>query len=234
MKVFVINLARSTGRRRAIGTDLSRMAIEHEFFRAIDASAGEHRGFSNFTGERPGRNGKPLTAGENGCFASHYLLWQRTLELNEKIVVLEDDAALHPGFADAVNAAEATLDAWPYVRLCGLLHRPFVELGEAGGFTLVRYRRGPSGGQAYALSPEGARRLVANAERWEEPLDDYLDRFWFHGVPCVGLLPYRVTLAPTHSDIGERPGYTRLQKLRRKMFHLPDAVRRTVWNIRHD
>jgi hypothetical protein len=33
--------------------------------------------------------GKP---GAQGCFLSHYLLWQKCIDLNEPIVVLEDDA----------------------------------------------------------------------------------------------------------------------------------------------
>ena len=66
-----------------------------------------------------------------------------------------------------------------------------------------------------------------------KPLDDYLDRFWFHGVACLGLLPYRIAPVPTPSDIGARAGYTVSQKLRRKMHHIPDGFRRALWNIRH-
>ena len=233
MKAFVINLARSVDRREAMARQLEDLSINYEFFRAIDAGAGEHLSFPNCIGDRPGRSGKPLVAGESGCFASHYLVWKRAISAGEKVVVLEDDDVLHPGILDALSIAEKALDDWPYVRLCGLLPRPLVTLAERGGYRLVRYLKGPFGGQAYALSPDGARRLVAKADRWTEPVDIYLDRFWFHGVPCLGLLPYRVTLAPTPSDIGERAGYVAGDRFRRMMCDIPDGLRRRVWNLRH-
>ena len=34
----------------------------------------------------------PLTKGEVGCFLSHWRLWEKCIELNEPILILEDDA----------------------------------------------------------------------------------------------------------------------------------------------
>jgi glycosyl transferase family 25 len=212
---------------------LEDLSIDYEFFRAIDGAAGEHLNFPNCIGDRPGRSGKRLIAGESGCFASHFLVWKQAISAGEKVVVLEDDNVLHPEILDALSIAEKALDDWPFVRLCGLVPQPSVTLAESGGYRLVRYLRGPVGCQAYALSPDGARRLVAKAARWTEPVDLYLDRFWFHGVPCLGLLPYRVTLAPTPSDIGERAAYVRGDKYRRMMSDIPDELRRRAWNLRH-
>jgi glycosyl transferase family 25 len=233
MKALVINLARSVGRREAMMRQFAGLPLSYDFFPGVDAATGEHRSFSNFIGEAPGRNGRPLTAGEVGCFASHYLAWKECVAGGQSIVVMEDDIVLHPGAVEAWQLAERTLPERTYVRLCGLLPRPFTAIAQLDGYRLVRYLKGPSGGQAYALSPEGARRLLAKAQRWTEPLDDYLDRFWFHGVACLGLLPYRIAPVPTPSDIGARAGYTVSQKLRRKMHHLPDGFRRAVWNLRH-
>ena len=44
-----------------------------------------------------------MTPGELGCFASHYLLWEKCLELNEPIVVIEDDAQLEECFDDSMK-----------------------------------------------------------------------------------------------------------------------------------
>lgn len=34
--------------------------------------------------------------GELGCYASHYLMWQKCVEINEPIIILEDDIKISP------------------------------------------------------------------------------------------------------------------------------------------
>jgi len=59
---------------------------------------------------------------------------------------------------------------------------------------LVRYRKGPVGTQCYAISPDGARALLRHADRWTEPVDRYIDRFWLHGVHSYAIHPFPVGL----------------------------------------
>jgi GR25 family glycosyltransferase involved in LPS biosynthesis len=46
-----------------------------------------------FLSENPNK-GKHLNPGEQGCFYSHYRLWQKCVELNESIIIWEDDIVL--------------------------------------------------------------------------------------------------------------------------------------------
>lgn len=70
-----------------------------------------------------------MTPGELGCFASHYLLWEKCLELNEPIVVIEDDAQLEECFDDSMKNINE-LQPYGYVRLfVNGRKRPFVKIG---------------------------------------------------------------------------------------------------------
>ena len=50
----------------------------------------------------------PLTKGEVGCFLSHWHLWNKCIEKNEPIIVLEDDAILTDKF-DVEEISKLTL-----------------------------------------------------------------------------------------------------------------------------
>ncbi|CCF80089.1 putative lipopolysaccharide biosynthesis protein [Helicobacter bizzozeronii CCUG 35545] len=39
-----------------------------------------------------------MSMGELGCYASHYSLWQKCIQLHEPIAILEDDVHLKPHF----------------------------------------------------------------------------------------------------------------------------------------
>ena len=117
-------------------------------------------GFTWFHTDYNFRKGKdPLP--EMGCFASHYRLWQRCVELDEPIIILEHDAVFRSSI--------------PPLRFKHviLLSRP--------SFTNGRYRfrdlRHPrpreifypmnmlAAAHCYAISPSGARILINAAER---------------------------------------------------------------------
>jgi glycosyl transferase, family 25 len=193
MDIVVINLERSTDRRAHMTAMLRRAGLEFCFVRAIDASAGEQLGFQQYDAAAARRaHGEELTPGEVACFASHYLLWRRSLETNRPLLVLEDDVVLGPRFGVALSLANELIDRYGFIRLQGGWIPAHDHLGNAKGFSLVRMRKGPYGTGAYALSPQAARALFDHSCIWRFPVDLHLSRFWEYRLPMMALLPYPV------------------------------------------
>jgi glycosyl transferase family 25 len=204
MKVAVINLVRSKDRRELIEANLARIGVTFELFAGIDASLGEHVGISRYNEAAARRDlYRPMAAGEIGCFASHYLLWQRCVAAREPLVIMEDDVEVDDEFVLALDTASKLMPAFPLIRL-GLTREgegtaPVLclphdfELASLGPLTL--------GTQCYLLSPVGARALLEHAAVWSLPVDIYLDRTQIHGIVNYGLRPYFVR----HADISALP-----------------------------
>lgn len=144
--------------------------------------------------------GRPLSAGEVGCFASHYQLWQRCLKERTPLAIMEDDTAVDERFAPALERAAQLLAVYPLIRL-GVTAEgrgSKVVLPMSRGFEVVSLTPGTYGTQCYVLSDAAAKMLLDGAEVWSLPVDIYFDRPQIHGVERFGLRPYSVT----HADQG--------------------------------
>ncbi len=80
---YYINLDRSRDRRAAIEAQLARLGL-----------AQRYRRFPAVDGALPGYAGSRLTAGELGCFASHYQVLRQNLDSAEHLHIIEDDVVL--------------------------------------------------------------------------------------------------------------------------------------------
>jgi len=204
MTIAVINLARSRDRRELIEANFARLGLGFEFFAGIDAWRGEHVSLSQYDGSavRSGLH-RPLSAGEIGCFASHYLLWKRCMESREPLVILEDDVVIDDGFVRALETAIDLLPAFPLVRLGitreGAGTKPILLL--PSDFELVSLASDTCGAQCYILSDVGAKALFEAAAVWCMPVDIYLNRPLIHGISDNGLRPYFVR----HADQAAYP-----------------------------
>jgi glycosyl transferase family 25 len=193
MTIAVINLARSTDRRELIEANFARLGLGFEFFAGVDAWRGEHVPFSHHaTAVGPDR--RPLSAGEIGCFASHYLLWQRCVKSQEPLVIMEDDVVVDHGFVRGLETATDLLPKFPLIRL-GIREEgpgavPILPLPP--GFELVSLASGAIGSQCYILSDIGAKTLLEHAAIWWMPIDIYLNCPQIHGIASYGLRPYFV------------------------------------------
>jgi hypothetical protein len=85
--------------------------------------------------------------GAQGCFLSHYKLWNKCIDINEPIVVLEDDAIA----TSPLNHIDLDFDLVK-------LHAP-----RGDGQSKLGYWS--AGAFAYWLSPVGAKKLVAFAKK---------------------------------------------------------------------
>lgn len=205
LPIYVINLATSSARRERISARLNELKIPFEIFPAVDGRTHPHPLFARYNDKKRQRyRRKKLAGGELGCFASHYLLWQKCLELNQPLVVMEDDVNVSDLMSGAIAEAEKLIGSLRYIRLAGtsLHRRPYKVIGKVGHFELIDHIRGPSGTLCYVISPSAAKDLIAHADEWFLAVDDYMDRYWGHGVDCFSLMPFVVTVADSGgSDI---------------------------------
>ena len=239
LKVVVVNLARSVHRREQVTAALAPLGLPYEFFEAIDGKNGIHPLF-NRVDQRLAevRRGFLLTGGEIGCFASHYLLWERCVRENKSFLIFEDDIAINENFLEAYSAAADRIDQLGLIRFSGHKEREFTNLEMLeGSMKIVRFQKGPNGTSCYAISPAAAERLRAKASVWFEPVDLHLDRFWTHGVNSLGILPYPVAHAaesPEQSEIWQgtkRAPKSRRYRRLRALYRAHDDVLRFLANL---
>jgi glycosyl transferase family 25 len=238
MRILVINLERSSERRLVNEQQFAQAGIAFEFFKAVDGHAPDqsHPVLRHYdAGRCVGFYGKPLTPGAIGCYASHYLAWQRCVELGEPVLIMEDDVRVLPSLAGALQALRPLMAHYPLIRLFGLNEHPHRVVRQVGEFELIRFLRGPAGLQAYAVSPDGAATLLAGSQWWREPVDRYVDRFWSHGIQSLALKPYPLAWGSqweSETRIWESRStpFTFLRKIVRAAEH----IGRHAFNLRED
>ena len=90
MKIYVISLDRAVERRSRVESVLSARGIPFEFFSAVNGFEGLPERLQALPDDqhRIRFRSRPLTPEEKGCYASHYLLWEKCVELDEPILIL--------------------------------------------------------------------------------------------------------------------------------------------------
>ena len=234
MRIYVVNLERSAERREAMRVQLDALGLDYEFFRAVDGKAGEHLRFKNYSEEACLRAWRrPLTPGEVGCFASHYLLWNECARLNEACVVIEDDVVVANRLVEALILLERLTFTFGVVRLSNLGERDFVPIRRSSlpdNWTVVLFAGGALGTQGYAVGPAAAARLIEQASSWVVPVDIYLNQSWRHGMPIVGLSPFQIAIRRDIPSEIRRVGVPEVKRRwRARAAREYDTLRTRLW-----
>ncbi len=233
MPIFVINLASSVDRRQRIQAQLDTLQLPFELFEAIDGYGEHHPLFGKYNDlKRKFYKRYRVSTSELGCYASHYQLWEKCVELGQPIVVMEDDVDVDEHFYNAFFQAAKMIDKYGYIRLCGLFDRPYVTVETKGDYRMVRYLHGPAGTQCYMIHTHAAKRLLEHSQEWFLPVDDFLDTFWVHHVDCFALLPYAVKAAAIPATIRrDQVIYdTPWERLRRGIHRNWGKLQRHIYN----
>ncbi|NTF08049.1 glycosyltransferase family 25 protein [Agrobacterium rubi] len=241
LDIVVVNLARSTERKSAMIALLAPLGLSYSFFEAVDGRSSPHPLFQRFDPRIAEiRRGFTLTPGELGCYASHYLLWERCVRENRPLLIFEDDVGINDNFLAAYHAAADKIEDYGLIRFSGHKIRPWTLVESVSiDLDIIRLKIGPHGTSCYAVSPKAAKKLIAKADVWFEPVDCHLDRFWTHGVGCYGLSPWPVThLAETAAQSEIWQGAAREKKSRRfrklrALYRAGDDVGRFFANLRY-
>lgn len=195
MKLYVISLPGAAERRERAATQLADAGLQFEFF---DGMRGE-QAMAQDRFERCDddewllNTGRMVTPAEIGCFASHRSMWQKCVELDEPIMIMEDDFKLLPGFAGAVAQVAEIIERYGFIRFQDETRARRRRMAVFGRYTLWRYTKAPHSAMCNAITPQVARRFVAMTRVACEPVDVFIKKFWEHGQPIYGLTPYTVT-----------------------------------------
>ncbi|WP_299667089.1 glycosyltransferase family 25 protein [uncultured Psychromonas sp.] len=225
MKTFVISLKKSKERRKRILETLSRAGIDFTFFDAIDTSQSKLLHQSKVVPQKTTqRFGYLLTEGEIACYSSHYLMWVKCVELNESILVLEDNASFSDQFEVCFPKFEQLVAKYDFIKLGGTHQtgKKFVAINiieEINNDTkLIRYCKRDSGARGYLLTPKAAKQFIDNAKEFVEPVDDYMEKPWRHGIKSHCFHPNLVMRATIPSVIGSNRKNKDNIKLNHKIF----------------
>lgn len=199
MKVFVISLASSVARRASVSKKLGDKGIAFDFIDAVDGRVGDHPYLKNYDPQRFMINRRRHAApGELGCYVSHLLAWEKSVELNEPIVVLEDDFELTDQFKEGIAYLAQFTDKLAFVRLEPLEKQFFITSRSDPEFTLVKQLNVGMCATGYVITPHGAKALLEHGRRIEAPVDLYLKYTVIHKQLIHALVPHVVY--PTHTD----------------------------------
>lgn len=236
MKVFILNLKRSKDRKEHMQRQIERLFqlnpalkefLYFEFFEAVDAKNNEHLKFQkHFSPLGKYIFGRELSPGERAVFASHFLLWQKCIELNESVIILEDDIEFSDDFIanGGGDIEELEKSAYEYVKLFYLFDKKVYKL-EARFYISFKEI---SGMQGYFLRPSGARKFLALFKKWIFPVDVSIDRQ--NEVLNIIYKPFMVKESELYSTIGQRIiklGVFR--KFLRELFRFYFNLKKSLW-----
>lgn len=240
--IFVINLERSTARRERIRAQAESIGVALTFVKAVD---GATLGADALARCDPGASrrhyGRALRPQEIGCYLSHLAVWERIRDGGHHwAVVLEDDGRLEQAFVPALRAIAQVKAPWDLIRLAGYFPRRGRLVEKlADGRDLVRCERGVNGANAYALTREGAQRLIDYSERIVHPVDNAMDRPFEHHLQLLVVRPFVVhhddggasTIRPTTGRTPPEPSpWT--ERLARRARRFGESLQRRWYHLR--
>lgn len=194
MKVFVISL-KNSARREHVAAMLNELSIPFSFFDAIDGRKDHEFKSKHSFLARNYLTSNPLLPGEIGCYASHYSMWQKCVDIDESIVVLEDDIELTEHTLSVFKELKSLHEKYDYIRLEHARHG-FTDITQQNDIKVIRWLNGRVGTRGYSINPIAARKLLENSTHWMVPVDNYIGQSFRHGVISYGIQPYMVH----HSD----------------------------------
>jgi glycosyl transferase family 25 len=181
--------------------------------------------------------GRPLRAGELGCYSSHYAVWEDLLADQEadQYVVLEDDVIVDWTFVGKLASVDLAAIGINYLRLfykvparAALVKENFIERARS----IVELSGSAYGTQGYAITKAGAQIFHDHCRTVRRPIDDEMDRSWVHGQPNLALFPFPIMEESAGSTIGgsrfETFEVPRHLKLKRLVTHRVERWRRDL------
>jgi len=220
-KAFILHLERARQRRSQAEAIVAALPMTSEILPAIDGLTLDEATISQTYARQihAPRFYLGLSRAEIGAFLSHREAWRRIVEEGlDYALVLEDDAQIdRVAFARTCAFARATRAQWDYVLA------PATKLGRrwrpAGQrVTLNHPRSPPLRALAQFVSNTAARRLLAVSERFDRPVDTFLQMSWVTGVELLTFQPsgvYEVSGALGGSTI-QHPSKSTHEKLWRE------------------
>lgn len=241
--IFVINLEKSHERREFICEQFKPFPeIKYQFFQAINGKENpDYPLFKRYNEqERFKRKGNTMNLSQLGCWASHYHLWEKCVELNQGIIILEDDAILHSHFSQVynfINSAENTFNFFwlspPAPRVRGQKGKTILSIPNSN-CKVERFYKGWANATGYFITPQAAKTLLNFTKEWVYDVDITMDRYWEHKIDFLAVTPAclepdlsKESNIPVNKGKGNR---TLSIKIRREIYQFKDIIRQFIYN----
>lgn len=239
--IQVINLASSIERAENIKSQLVKITEDWELFPAINGKKNNHELFTKYDDRLSQKyRGKSLSRGQLGCYASHYLLWEKCVAENKPIIILEDDALLDKELLSSfINNLEELPETIECVRLFenkrkNYTHQVKIKLEQ---YSIDRFSKGHMSTTGYYITPTAAKKFITHSEKWAFAVDIFMDRYWANDVIVYGTVPPCVTNDPRFdSDIGypnSRVKRSRLSTIKREFFNFKEFIQKSIFNLKN-
>ncbi|MCG7496814.1 glycosyltransferase family 25 protein [Vibrio sp. Of7-15] len=206
MKAFVLTL-KGCDERQQLTTDILHSAsVDFEFLYGVDGRKGEHPLLKRYNDKEFQFNcGRPAALGEIGCYASHYLAWQKCVELNEPILVFEDDLSIEDGFHSSIDYCSELIKKHGFIRMESTeTNNKYYTVNKSDHFSLIKYLKVPQCATCYAISPQVAKTFIKHSQSFNYPVDVFIRNTWIHHQPIFAVQPALLYGGELESVIGDR------------------------------
>ncbi|MGR5389398.1 glycosyltransferase family 25 protein [Vibrio crassostreae] len=206
MKSYCITLKGNDNRQQSTADALKDVQIDFEFFIGVDARVDKHPLLSRIQDRKFLYNmGRVHAIGEVGCYASHYLIWQKCVELNEPILVFEDHVSIDANiFRNTLAIAKQHIEQCGFIRLQDSKNKLHYSVDKYKNQNLVKYLKVPQGTACYAISPKAAHAFIEKSSTFNYPVDVFLRNTWVHKHPMFGVSSAGLQRSKQPSIIGSR------------------------------
>lgn len=239
--IYIISLVDAQERRTFMREQLQALGLEYEFFDAVHGTRNpDHALFKKYNDARRARlrgADASLRLSQLGCFASHYLLWEKCVGAGVPIMILEDDATLLPSFMSFYENAGRFTQHYGLVWMQPsrkVASQAGLVLERIGPFAVKKFAKGFSGTTGYLITPHTAQVLLDYSAEWIYPVDNTMDRFYEHKIEAIGIDPVCIAQDDDFessinvADTGRRHGWSDVW--RRETSNLRDNLRRMMHN----
>ena len=246
-KVFIINLEKSIERKEFMIQQFESLEkkVNYQFFPAIYGKENpNHPLFTKYNRQkRIERKGNEMNLSQLGCFASHYLLWEKCVELNTGIIILEDDAIIHPNFTEAYNFISSPQNIFEFFWLSppapirrGQKGKTILNINNSNN-VIAQFYKGWGNATGYFISPHGAKKLLDYCQEWVYDADISMDRYWENKLQYLAFTP--ACVEPDFSKESNIPvdkGKTKRTmgvKIKRELYKLVDNINKSIYDLSH-
>lgn len=189
--ILLINMLDAVERRHVSLGRLRSLGLEGKVLRAVDGrllSAEERRAcYSEDLNRRVFK--RPLSAGEIGCYLSHYEAWKIAAAGDRPVVVLEDDFEAEDDLPDLLRCLQADDLPDAIIKLDTDQRRWRLIRRINSRYDLVDPWVTPPRTLGYVITPRMARILLGSALPFGRPIDLDLKHWWELGVRVLAVSP---------------------------------------------
>lgn len=196
-EALIVHLGRATGRAKQVDSLWNELPIATRVIDAVDGAVLTAHEMSHYKRKviLPSYPFE-LRQTEIACFLSHRKCWKQIIDQKlDAALILEDDVALDfPVFWNAVELSLSIIKAGDLIRL------PVKQREAVGGFiaasshvTIQKPAYIALGMVAQLVTKEAAAKLLDSSEKFDRPVDCFLQMNWVHSVNVLSAWPSGVS-----------------------------------------